>query len=155
MNIPVDKDTPQAEVRMDYPNAGRISVTPKRECTVAIRIQPWMGRTLEAKVAGRKRAMKVEGGLAVFENVPAGKTVELLHPLRTKKVREVARGRMFTGVWRGPDVVYLLPHGKPLRLYQRIAGKKKVYPKAKKQKTAGTGFTAAPTQQKDKYTVGH
>jgi hypothetical protein len=43
----------------------------------------------------------------------------------------------------------LLPHGKPLRLYQRIAGRPKVYPKAARKQTPSVGFVAAPTQQKD------
>jgi hypothetical protein len=148
VNIPVDKTIRQGEVSMGYPNEGVIAVTPKRKCTVAIRIQPWMGRTLEARVAGRKRAVRREGDLAVFPDVQAGTTVELRHPLRTRRVTEEVRGSDFTALWRGPDVVDLLPHGKPLRLYQRVAGKKKNYPKAPKKRTGGSGFSVAPTQQK-------
>ncbi len=148
VNIPVDKTLPQGQVRMGYPNEGYISVTPARKCDVAIRVQPWMGRKLEGRCDGRKKAFAREGDLAVFRAVPAGATVELRHPLTTKRVAETARGRSFTALYRGPDVVDLLPHGAPLRLYQRVLGRKKVYPRASRKPTSGAGFSAVPTQQK-------
>jgi hypothetical protein len=46
-------------------------------------------------------------------------------------------------------VVDITPKGDPLRLYQRVEGKKKVYPKPKKQRTDGVGFAEkGPTNMK-------
>jgi len=148
VNVPVDRELRQGTVAMGYPNEGVLAVTPKRRCDVAIRIHPWMPRKLEGRLAGRRKAFAVEGRLAVFRDVPRGATVELRHSLRTRRLTETVRGRKFTALMRGPDVIDLLPHGGPLRLYQRVAGRPKVCPKAPRTRTAGRGFIAAPTQQK-------
>jgi len=148
VNVPVERAGPDAEVACGYPNDGRIAVTPRRKSDVAVRTYPWMGRALRAFVGGRPRLPRREGGLVVFRGVPRGVTVELRHPLRTRKVAEAARGRTFVVHWRGPDVVDMTPRGAPLRLWQRVAGRPKRYPRAPKVRTSGTGFVAAPTQQK-------
>lgn len=148
VNIPVDKSTRHGDVEIGYPNDGYVRVTPKREMTVAIRLYDWMGGSLEARVGGRKRKVQREGNLAVFEDVPAGATVELTHPLRTRTKTETARGRSYKVRWRGPDVVDMSPRGTELRLWQREEGKRPVYPRPTKRKTQGKGFYAAPTQQK-------
>lgn len=149
VNSPIDRTTRHATVEQGYPNEGTLTVTPKRDCTVAIRLYPWMGRKIGATVGGRKRAVRPgDDGLAVFENVPAGTALELKHPLSTRKKSDHCMGRDWTGLWRGPDMIDMLPHGKPLRLWQREVGKKHV-PRAPKQRTAGTGFTSTgPTQMK-------
>jgi len=149
VNIPVDKKLPQGQVEIGYPNQGFIRATTSRPCDVAIRVHPWMPKRLTALVNGRKRAIRREDGLILFKRVGARATVEVRHVLRTRRVREHFCGRDWTALWRGPDVVDLLPHGKPLRLYQRIEGKAKIYPRAPKHKTTGKGHVAAPTQQKN------
>jgi hypothetical protein len=148
VNIPIDKETRQGKVEIGYPNEGAIKVTTSRPCSVAIRVHPWMPKQLKGFVNGRKRAFKVEDGLAVFREVGKGAVVELRHVLRTREVIEHCRGRDWRALWRGPDVIDLLPHGKPLRLYQRVEGRRKRYPRAPKQRTSGVGHNAAPTEQK-------
>jgi hypothetical protein len=148
VNLPLDKTTREAEVAMGYPNEGRIAVTTRRACDVAIRIHPWMGNDLTGMVDGRRRAFRREGNLAIFGDVPKGATVELRHPLRSKRVKEQARARTFTVVWRGPDVVDIFPRGGHLRLYQRVEGVKKFYPRRSKKLGPATVQVAAPTQPK-------
>ena len=148
VDIPLDKTTRQAEVTMGYPNDGFVRVRALRDMDVAIRVYPWMGGKLSAALNGRRKALVVEGNLALFRGVRKGAVVELRHPLRTRTVREVARGRTYTVSWRGPDVVEISPRGTELRLYQRVEGKAKVYPRPTKGATGGSGFYAAPTQQK-------
>jgi len=148
VNLPVDKRTPAAAVAMGYPNEGRIAVTARRDCDVAIRLHPWMGAGVAGFVNGRQRRFRREGGLAVFDRVPRGATVELRHPLRARRVKEWARARTFTVIWRGPDVVDILPRGAHIRLYQRVEGARKLYPRPSKQRGREPGFVAAPTQQK-------
>jgi len=147
VNIPVDKKTPHGEVTIGYPNEGFIRVKVARACEVGIRVFAWTPKDFTALVNGRRRKPVVEGRLVVFKNVPKGATVELTHRLRTRRVVERFRGRKWEALWRGPDVIDLLPHGKPLRLYQRAEGQPKRYPRAPKKKTSGTGHLAKPTEQ--------
>ncbi len=149
VNLPIDKATRRGEVEMGYPNEGYVAVTPRRKADVAIRMFPWMGRRAEGYVGGRPLGFDREGDLAVFRGVTAGSRVELRHPLRTRRTKERVRGKLFTVLWRGPDVVDLMPRGKPLRLYQREEGSPKRYPKAGRRFPAGKGFEARPTEQAD------
>ncbi|MEK5023539.1 hypothetical protein [Paenibacillus sp. FSL M7-1046] len=146
VNIPVDKETEQASVTMDYPESGYMSVTPKQHCHVAIRMYEWMGKDIRAKINGTAYTPAMEGKLAVFRNVAAGAKVELEHSLETVVVTETARGEEYSISWRGCDVVDIFPRGEHLRLYQRDLRVPKTYPS-----TEDVQFTGAanygPTQQ--------
>ncbi|HNQ35116.1 MAG TPA: hypothetical protein PKN80_03525 [bacterium] len=148
VNFPVDRATGPATVETGYPNEGWLRVTRREAGPVAIRLYPWMGEGLKGRVNGKPVRIRTKDGLALFPSVPAGGTVELSHRLRSKLTREFVRGRVFTYLWRGSDVIDVRPQGQPLRIYQRVEGVRKHYPKAPKTRTAGTGFVAAPTQQK-------
>ena len=129
VNIPLDK----GPVRTAYPDEGRIEVTAPQDCTIRIRLYPYMGDT--------------QGEFAVFENVPAGETITFTHPLETVGKKEHVRGTDLTVVWRGCDVIDILPHGEHLRLFQRDLHVPKDYPTA--QEVAYTGAANyGPTQQK-------
>jgi hypothetical protein len=129
VNIPLDKDF----VRTSYPDEGRVEVTAPRDCTIKIRLYPYMGDFQEE--------------FAVFENVAAGETVTFPHPIETIEKHEHVRGMDLTVLWRGCDVIDILPHGEPLRLYQRDLSVPKDYPTA--EEVAYTGAAVmGPTQQK-------
>ena len=150
VNVPLDKTVPQAEVTTGYPNEGFIRVKALRDMDVAIRLYPWMPKKLHGLLNGKAKAFRVEDGLAVFRGVRKGATVELRHALRPRKgVEEIAGGK-YTTTWLGPDVVAISPKGPSgdLRLYQRVEGRPKRYPKPTKRKTPGRGLYAKPTQQK-------
>lgn len=123
VNMPVDKTIRQAEVAMGYPNEGYIRVNTKQPCDVAIRLHSWMPNNLEGFANGRRKTFDLEGNLAVFRNIPKNGTVELRHALRSRKVKEIVRGRSYIVTWRGPDVVNISPHGDGIRLYQRDKAK--------------------------------
>jgi hypothetical protein len=149
VNLPIDKDDPRATVESGYPNKGYMRVTPKRAGEVRIRIYPWMGKGVRIKLDGKTVRPKRRGSYVVLGGVKAGQVVELRHPLRTVTRSEVVKGKEFKVLWRGPDVVDILPHGEPLRLYQRKLGVRKYYPRAPKVGTKDGGFEAKPTQQAD------
>ena len=147
VNLPIDKPDALARVETGYPNKGFIRVTPRRSGEVRIRKYDWMGRAPRVKVEGKPVRAVSTGSYLVVRGVKAGQGVEVTHPLRTVTRREVVRGRDIKVLWRGPDVVDVLPHGEPLRLYQREAGVRKYYPRAPKPRTRRGGFEAKPTQQ--------
>jgi hypothetical protein len=146
VNIPVDKETEEVTVSMNYPETGYISITPKRRCDVAVRVYDWMGQDLSGRINGSECAFSREGDLAVFRNVAAEDVVELEHPLETAVVKETVRGEEYSVSWRGCDVIDIFPRGEHLRLYQRDLRIPKYYPS-----TQDVYFTGAanygPTQQ--------
>jgi hypothetical protein len=148
-NVPVDKETGDYGLAMDYPDAARMALTPKRRSDVAFRLYPWMQGEIGVSVDGRPADHEREGGLAVVKGVPAGSAVELTHDVSTRDVPERVRGADYVVRWRGPDVVDMEPRGEPLRLWQRRADVPKEYPEPVRERTDGAGFVAAPTRQKE------
>lgn len=146
VNMPVDKETDEADVTMNYPDQGYISITAKRPCDVAVRVYNWMGADLTVKLNGAACSAHREGNLLVIRSVGAGDIVELEHQLETLTVKETVRGEEYKVYWRGCDVVDIAPRGEHLRLYQRDLRIPKVYPTQ-----ADVHFTGAanygPTQQ--------
>jgi hypothetical protein len=148
VNLPVERELRQGAIEIGYPNEGFVRVTPRRACDVAIRLHPWMPDRVQGLRNGKPSRFERDGRLAVFRGLAPGDTVEIRHVLRTRRLKEHVFDGDYTGIWRGPDMVDLLPRGEPLRLYQRVEGKRKVYPRPTKKGSGGKGFEAKPTQQK-------
>lgn len=146
VNIPVDKETEEATVSMNYPDTGYISIKPKQTYDVAVRVYDWMGQNLEWRINGIACAPSREGNLVVFRNVKAGDIVELEHPVETAVVKETVRGEQYSVSWRGCDVVDIVPRGEHLRLYQRDLQIPKYYPSADDVHFTGAA-NYGPTQQ--------
>lgn len=102
---------------------------------------------LSATSDGEKCSIVYHDGLAVIENIAAGITVEFTHKIETVKRKEMVAGMEFTVVWRGCDVVDLLPRGEHLRLYQRRLDIEKYIPTPNDIKYVGPN-DMGPTQQK-------
>jgi hypothetical protein len=147
INIPVDKQIAEAAVSMSYPNEGRISVVPSIPSDVAIRIYPWMGTKVTASIDGKACEVAITNHVATFPRVAAGAKLELVHAMETEEIKEKVRGEEYTIVWRGCDVVDILPRGEHMRLYQRNLQVEKVVPTVEEvQYTGASDF--GPTQQK-------
>ena len=138
INMPIDKQTDHVRVETHYPDEGKITITALKDCTVMIRWHPFMGPLDD---------IMTEESYVVHDFMSAGETVEFTHPIETAEKKERARGMDLTVVWRGCDVIDILPHGEPLRLYQRDLSVPKEYPSA--EDVAYTGAANyGPTQQK-------
>jgi hypothetical protein len=83
----------------------------------------------------------------VYDFMTAGETVEFTHELQTVAKKERVRGEDLTVLWRGCDVIDILPHGEHLRLYQRDLSVPKDYPSAEEVDYTGAA-NSGPTQQK-------
>lgn len=128
VNIALDKETEEAIVTTEYPNAGTITVKTKTNCNVAFRLYDWMKSDLVGMIDGKKEEFTVENNLVIFKNVSAGSTVTICHDIETVERKEIVADTEFTVVWRGCDVVDILPRGEHLRLYQRDNSVEKYYP---------------------------
>ncbi|MDR0896571.1 MAG: hypothetical protein LBN04_01815 [Oscillospiraceae bacterium] len=147
VNIPLDKETADWKLRMEYPDRGRMSITLKAPGSAAFRRYPWMGKRLTIMRNGEEVAFAEENGLLIVRDLNAGDTLTLSHPLRTVIKREHTAGREYRVVWRGCDVIDLLPHGEHLRLYQRDLSRPPVLPTPEDVPYNGAA-NYGPTQQK-------
>ena len=147
VNIPLDKETAEYRLQSEYPERGRLAFTPKIDCDAAFRRYPYMGKTVRVTVNGADRAFEERDGLIVVPGVRAGDEVVLAHALRTAVRKEHCAGREYKVVWRGCDVIDILPHGEHMRLFQRDLAQPRSLPTP-----ADVAYTGAanygPTQQK-------
>ncbi|MBQ7666415.1 MAG: hypothetical protein IJS46_00255 [Kiritimatiellae bacterium] len=127
VNFPVPRDTPFAKVSIGYPNEGFVKVEMKKASRLNIRVYPWMTAPHEGLIDRRPAGMERREDHMAFPKCPKGSVVVLRHELRTRRVLENVTDLDFYGIWRGPDLVDLLPHssGVGYRLYQRVAGAKR------------------------------
>jgi DUF1680 family protein len=146
VSIPLDKETDYAILKSGYPNKAYIGITAKRDMNAAIRIYPWMGK-VSGMLNGKKMNIVLRGGLAIIENMKTGDVAEFTHPMETVHRKETAAGVEYEVVWRGPDVVDILPRGEHLRLYQRRKDIKKYLPTPDDANYKGPQ-DYGPTQQK-------
>lgn len=121
VNIPVNKNLPQAELSMGYPDEGRMSVRLKEDADVAFRLYPWMGpeQNIRLFADGKEISVRREGNLVICRDAKKDSVISLSHPIFTEEKNETIRDTVFTVLWRGSDVVDILPHGEPMRLFQR------------------------------------
>ena len=118
VNIPLNKEVKKAYVRSFYPNEGAIEVTATADTEIGIRLYDWMGEEVKITLNGEAVEYVVEDGVAVVK-AKADDVVVLEHAIETITKPEIVRGEEYQIVWRGSDVVDILPHGDHQRLYQR------------------------------------
>lgn len=137
INLPVNRDSAQAKVEVGYPNEGLIRITLKKPCRVMVRVFPWMPVPHEGTIDGRPAGLERRDDLVFFPHCEKGAVLELRHELKTRRVMEHVAGNDYFGIWRGPDMIDILPHGYGYRFYQRISGLPKEYPHAPAERTSG------------------
>ena len=147
VNIPVDKQTGDYILESAYPEKGSVSITPKHGTTVKFRLYPFMKDKLNVTVDGKAVEVEKTDKLIVVANVKAGQKVVLNHPLRTSLRKEHCAGRDYKVLWRGCDVIDILPHGEHLRLFQRDLSVPRVLPVPEDVVYTGAA-NYGPTQQK-------
>ena len=146
INIALDKEIDEAVVSTEYPNKGTIMVKAKTDCDVAFRIYEWI-KNPSGFINGKEAKFSIEGSLLIFKNISEGDTVELHHEMETEERKETVADREFAVVWRGCDVVDMLPRGEHLRLYQRDNTIETYYPTPDDVVYKEITYTG-PTQQK-------
>ena len=146
VNVHLDKETDDVKVESGYPNTASIRITAKHDLNAAIRVYPWMGE-VTGMLNGKKMNIVLRGGLAIMENMKSGDVAEFTHPMETESRKETAAGVEYEVIWRGPDVIDMLPRGEHFRLYQRIKDAEKYLPTPEDAVYKGPQ-DYGPTQQK-------
>lgn len=122
VNFPVNCENDYAKVVVGYPNTGCVRIKLKKSVRVIVRVFPWMPSPHEGTVDGRPAGLERRDDQVSFPVCESGSVLELRHDMKLRRVMENVMGLDFFGMWRGPDMVDILPHGLGLRLYQRVEG---------------------------------
>ena len=146
VNIPMDKEDKEYRLECGYPDKGLLALTPASDRDVCFRLYPYLPEKLRVTVDGQEAAYKIENGLLTVAGVKAGQRVMLSYALRSTVKKERCAGREYRVLWRGCDVIDILPHGEHLRLFQRDGNKEKVLPKPEDVTYTGAA-NYGPTQQ--------
>ena len=145
VNIPCDKSTADYELSSGIPNAGCVSLRSLGGGPAGFRTYGWIvSPTLS--VNGLPVQGKTRGDI-LYADLAPGDTLTLQFDLQTKTDVETVRGRAFSVVTRGCDVVDLLPRGEHIRLYQRNLDEPPYYPSPEDVEYTGAA-NYGPTQMK-------
>jgi hypothetical protein len=153
--FPVNYEDASVKVTVGYPNSGTIRAELKVGAQVSFRLYPWMGPFFEGRINDRPAPFDRRDEFITFEPLPAGSSVMISHELKTRRVMENVMGMDFFGVWRGPDMIDVLPHSFHVRLYQRVKGQPKELPDGfgQNRSAADLGPAAEPITAKEKKIV--
>ncbi|MBQ3668529.1 MAG: hypothetical protein II920_04810 [Clostridia bacterium] len=146
VNIPMGKACAEYRLECGYPDRGLVAITPAFNCDVRLRLYPFMNGKLSVRVDGQEAAYSTEDGFVSVRSVKAGSKVSFRHAMRSGIKKEICAGREYKVLWRGCDVIDILPHGEHLRLYQRDSKAAKVLPQPEDVKYTGAA-NYGPTQQ--------
>ena len=146
VNVPMNKETDALILTSVLPNEGRLTLTAKKACRAGFRLYGWMGDDLAFTINGKPAEVTRDGKTATADLNP-GDTLVLTFNVETREEKETVAGRTFTVLWRGCDVVDLLPRGEHVRLYQRDNDAPKYYPTPDDVVYTGA-VNYGPTQQK-------
>jgi hypothetical protein len=148
VNLPIDRDHQALSLRTGYPNEGFVEITARKTGNFGLRVLPFQRQGMVLSVAGRRQPVWIKDD-CVWADLKKGQAMRLEHDIANETRKEFVRGRQYEVIWRGCDVIDILPHGEPLRLYQRVAGQPKDIPAPGPRTAAAPGkINAAPTEQK-------
>ncbi len=114
INMHFDIETPWADVLVTREEKGYISIKPKIEAKLRIRVPGWAkDRELVLKSSGKPIPLSWVGQYLEVEakDAPVGKIIELQYELPQYKTVEVTKvsGRKFCLTWRGDEVIACEP----------------------------------------------
>ncbi len=122
LNFPINLETDYAKVTVGYPNEGTIRIELKHDCRINLRAYTWMAQPHEGRIDARPAGIERRDDHLTFPKCPAGSVAVFRHDMKTRRILEKVTDLDYYGLWRGPDMVDILPHGSGpgYRLYQCI-----------------------------------
>jgi hypothetical protein len=145
VNIHTDKETEEWSLTHSLPNEPAVTFTAKRDMDVGFRLYDFMSSPRLRK-NGARAETELQDGMLILRDVKAGESVTLEFDMKTIEKKEFFAGREYTEIWRGGDMIDILPHGDHIRLYQRDNEQEKYYPLPEDVEFTGAS-DRGPTQQ--------
>lgn len=145
VNIHTEKDTEDYTLTHNLPNEAKVSLYLKKNSDVGFRIYSFM-KNPRVKCNGELLDGNIVDGVLIIQGLKAGVSVTLEFDIETREEKEFFAGNEYTEIWRGGDMIDILPRGDHIRLYQRDNSKPKYYPLAEDVEFTGAS-DRGPTQQ--------
>jgi hypothetical protein len=136
VNLRFSVETPALRVVSHEPAAGRLEITARDACRVAVRLPGGTGEALVVRACARGdprvEVLPAQAGYVTYEAAP-GERVDLAYPLSEHsaayRVGSPGRELHATAYWRGETVMRVEPAGIFYPLYDRPAGLAPVAPR--------------------------
>jgi hypothetical protein len=122
VNMAFNRNSAHAEVVSFLPQKGRLTVVPKHNGTVYIRIPGFASKELVAawKNAQRRDRLDWMGDYVVFSETKKGDELTVTYPLVSFVQRFKRAGTVYTVNWQGNAVTHLDPMGTVWPLFEKI-----------------------------------
>lgn len=146
VNIHTDKSSDNYTLTHELPNEAKVTLSLKNPAKVGFRLYGFISNprlTSNGKVVPSVVSNSIIYTEAVIDS---GCSVTLEFDMETVEKKEFFAGREYTEIWRGGDMVDILPRGEHVRLYQRDNEKEKYYPLPEDVEFTGAS-DRGPTQQ--------
>ena len=146
VNIHTDKQTENYSLTHTLPDEGKVILTLKKTARVGFRLYSFI-KDPALTVDGKKIPTEAIDGVIYSATVlPEGTMVTMEFSVETEERKEFFAGKEYTEVWRGGDMIDILPRGEHIRLYQRDNEREKYYPLPDDLEFTGAS-DRGPTQQ--------
>jgi len=147
VNIVTNKETDSYKLTSMIPDEGIVNLDVKVDGYYGFRIYNYMeGYKL---LINNKEVTPIVTNNIAYVKVNAGDTLTISYEINDVSLTEHFAGYDFTTIWRGADVIDILPHGEHVRLYQRDNSAPKYYPTPDDVKWTGVA-DKGPSQMKNK-----
>ena len=146
VNIHTEKETEDYKLSHLLPDEGSVTLLVKKKTRVGFRLYSFISSPT-VTVNGNAVPFEIKDGVIYTQDTcDQGSTVSLVFAVETVERKETFAGKEYTEIWRGGDMVDILPRGEHIRLYQRDTEKEKYYPLPEDVEFTGAS-DRGPTQQ--------
>ena len=146
VNIHTEKETEDYKLSHLLPDEGSVTLLVKKKTRVGFRLYSFISSPT-VTVNGNAVSFEIKDGVIYTQDTcDEGSTVSLVFTVETVERKETFAGKEYTEIWRGGDMVDILPRGEHIRLYQRDTEKEKYYPLPEDVEFTGAS-DRGPTQQ--------
>ena len=146
VNIHTEKETEDYKLSHLLPDEGSVTLLVKKKTRVGFRLYSFISSPT-VTVNGNAVSFEIKDGVIYTQDTcDEGSTVSLVFAVETVERKETFAGKEYTEIWRGGDMVDILPRGEHIRLYQRDTEKEKYYPLPEDVEFTGAS-DRGPTQQ--------
>ena len=120
VNFNFSRSTEWVNVTSYHPYEGKITVDVHNAPTLFIRVPEWASRDkIRITVDDAVRSPAWHGSFLRLDNLSAGQTVNVQHPLRLQESEEIIAKQRYNLQWKGDTVIEISPKGEKYPIFQR------------------------------------
>lgn len=121
INLLINMDSKFAEVESYIPYDGKVTITPKLDCTLEIRLPEWITDTNQVNTSMKGVTVKFsqQGRYIIINNIKNGTNIDFFFPIEIKEIVQWIEKRRFEFTMKGNDIVSVKPRGRFIPIFER------------------------------------